>query len=91
MLRRLSCAILLICLPVAAQSSRELWPGKWREHTRVKVEPLTPPDPSLFAEFGGDATTAEGLKAVLAFFAEMDLIFDVIVPKEEEADALAAF
>lgn len=38
-------------------------------------------------EFGGDATTAEGLKAVLAFFAEMDLIFDVIVPKEEEADA----
>ncbi len=38
-------------------------------------------------EFGGDAATVAGLKAVLAFFAEMDLIFDVIVPKEEEADA----
>lgn len=56
MLRRLSVAILVVGLPVVAQGSRELWPGKWREHTRVKVEPLTPPDPSLFAEFGGDAT-----------------------------------
>lgn len=38
-------------------------------------------------DFAGDAATAEGLKAVLAFFEEMNAIFDVIVPVEEEAAA----
>lgn len=41
--------------------------------------------------FSGDEATAEGLKAVLDFFEEMNAIFDVIVPKEEETadDGLA--
>ena len=41
--------------------------------------------------FSGDEATVEGLKAVLAFFDEMNTIFDVIVPKEEESadDGLA--
>ena len=38
-------------------------------------------------DFSGDAATVEGLKAVRAFFEEMNGIFDVIVPKEEEAAA----
>ena len=38
-------------------------------------------------EFTGDAATVEGLKAVRAFFEEMNGIFDVIVPKEEETAA----
>ena len=54
MLRCLIGAILVVLLPVAAQSSRAVWPEKWREHTRVKSEPLSPPDSSLFSEFGGD-------------------------------------
>lgn len=41
--------------------------------------------------FAGDGATAEGLQTVLDFFAEMNRIFDVIVPAEEEAadDGLA--
>lgn len=56
MLRCLSLAILVIALPAWAQSSRSLWPEKWREHTRVKAEPLAPPDAALFSEFGGEAS-----------------------------------
>lgn len=37
--------------------------------------------------FSGDAGTVAGLKAVQAFFEEMNTIFDVIVPKAEEEAA----
>lgn len=37
-------------------------------------------------DFAGDAATVEGLEAVLAFFVEMDRIFDVFIPEEEAAD-----
>ena len=38
-------------------------------------------------DFSGDAATVAGLKAVQAFFEEMNTIFDVIVPKAEEEAA----
>ena len=37
-------------------------------------------------DFSGDTETITGLHAVLAFFNEMNQVFDVIVPKEESAD-----
>lgn len=37
-------------------------------------------------DFSGDAETITGLNVVLAFFNEMNQVFDVIVPKEESAD-----
>lgn len=38
-------------------------------------------------DFSGDSDTVDGLKTVIAFFDEMNTIFDVIVPGEEEAAA----
>ena len=37
-------------------------------------------------DFRGDAATKAGLKAVLAFFEEMNAIFDVVVPKTERQE-----
>ena len=37
-------------------------------------------------DFGGDDETIAGLEAVLAFFEEMNTIFDVIVPQQEDGD-----
>jgi hypothetical protein len=53
MLRRLI-ALLPLLLPLAGQTAG-VWPEKWGEHTRVKSEPLSVADASLFSEYAGDA------------------------------------
>jgi len=53
---RLVAAVVLACgVAAAAGPAQPIWPEKWREHEREKVSPLTPAEPKLWAEFGGEA------------------------------------
>ena len=56
---RLAAVALLVCgaalSDTPAAPAQPIWPEKWREHQRVKATPVTPAEPRLWAELGGQA------------------------------------